>query len=203
MQEPRARQTQGHTAGGRNGDPQGHKCKDPTVPAPADPGTSHGLWRLVLVTNHHEHGPGSQPLAGGDSWQLSSLLSSPESLPRTLCHRDHKSQQELGTHRWKGLPDTRSTFLHTDPPAGGRGSRETYMQGCFPSWASLRQPRGPALDPTLTPTQGGTCLGCAERGCLCPAGNTDPKEEPAALALYRGFAIGWEGLPLGSGPEGS
>lgn len=77
------------------------------------------------------------------------------------------------------------------------------MQGPFPSRASLWQPRGPTLDPTSTPTLGGTCLGCAERGCLCPAGNTDPKEEPAAPALYMGFAIGWEGLPLGSEPEGS
>ena len=46
----------------------------------------------------------------------------------------------------------------------------------------------------------------AGRGCLYPGGDTDPKEGLAALALYRGglgCVIGWEGLPPGSGLEGS
>lgn len=54
-----------------------------------------------------------------------------------------------------------------------------------PAWTLIPE-EDPTLDPTPNPTPGSTWLGCADRGCLCPGGNTDPKERPTALALYRG-----------------
>lgn len=87
----------------------------------------------------------------GSSWQLSRLLSSPGSLPSTLCHGGHKSQERLGAHRH------RSTFPHA---ARGRAG------GCG-AHAPCKAPPQPGCPdpPRLHPGShgGGTCLGCAER----------------------------------------
>lgn len=142
---------------------------------------------------------GPRPTAPRSGGQLAAgraaFVSRP--LPRPPRHRDHRSQQGLGAHRSGGaLP-------HTDPPA------------CRRMWGQTRKPpsaAGPASgthgspcpDPTRRPA-GGTCLGCAEGGCPNRGGNADPKEEPAAPALYRwglGCAIGWEGLPPERGAGG-
>lgn len=77
-----------------------------------------------------------------------------------------------------GLPSHPLTRLH----GGGYGADSQDRTSCWPHG-------GPSLYPALTPTPGGTWLGCAERGCLYPGGETDPKEGPAAPALYRGAGL--------------
>lgn len=104
--------------------------------------------------------------------------------------------------RWRGPSDIRTTLPHTDLPVHGGMWGATCKSPSRDSSTSGSYGRHPILDPT----PGSTWLGGAGRGCLYPGGDTDPEEGPAALALYRGglsCVIGWEGLPLGSGLEGS
>lgn len=106
----------------------------------------------------------------------------PGSPPRTLAPAITRHGQESGAPRWRGLSDTKTTLPHTDPPVCG-GMWGTTCK--VPSRdSSTSGPYG--RHPTLDPTPGNTWLGGAGRGCLYPGGDTDPKEGPAALALYRG-----------------
>lgn len=90
-----------------------------------------------------------------------------------------------------GLPDTRSIFPYTEPPICRRMGVDTRSP--FQSQVGCWHHEDPhlTLNPTRIPAPGGTWPGCAERGCLYPGGNTDPREGPAALVLYGGAGLGY------------